>query len=411
MIFPGSRLWHEGEASDLSLLTEEIKTSSFSGHIVLEFQESLDLVIISQGEFLKVVERIGPRMMTTKKYREIWGKCQIKQGRMYVFELPPDLAGRLRGLTRRRSLCSGTVDTCDIFETLKEQKTAKLTGFVDCVAAEGRGLLELREGTIEACYFTEYHGLSWSGIDAFRRWHEILQRTLKPFSLSLSECREGEDHSHEWDALLTERLQEVRVPLRPTSERLFSVFGKTAFPGEIICMENMPGKNAFHIIDGSVELSRMAGGAKQVLGHVGQGSFIGLPVLSGAETSPLTAIAVSNCRYLTFRRSQLPLLFRNSPALAAGLMNSVLSQFQRVASRRELYRREPSLKDLEYHALHILNGSAERIRDGLDPGELLSELSRASSIPFTEMDRMISSLVQEERLLLSGGRIHLHPEE
>jgi CRP-like cAMP-binding protein len=411
MIFPGSRLWYEGEASDLSLLTEEIKTSSFSGHIVLEFQDSLDLVIVSQGEFLKVVERIGPRMMTTKKYREIWGKCQIKQGRMYVFELPPALAGRLRGMARRRALASGSAGTCDLLETLREQKAAQLTGFIDCVTAEGRGLLELREGMIEACYFTEYHGLSWTGFDAFLRWHEILQQSLKPFSLSVSEYHDGEDHSHDWDALLAERLQEVRVPLRPTGERLFSVFGKTAFPGEIICMENIPGENVFHIIDGSVELSRMAGGTKQILGHVGQGSFVGLPALSGVKSRSLTAIAVSNCRYLTFGRRQMPLLFHNSPALASNLIRSVLSQLQRVTRRSELYRRDPLLKDLEYRTLQILNGTAERVREWLDPGELLSELSRTGSIPFTEIDRMISTLVQEERLLLSGGRIHLHPEE
>lgn len=411
MIFPGSRLWHEGEASDLSLLTEEIKTSSFSGHIVLEFQDSLDLVIVSRGEFLKVVERIGPRMMTTKKYREIWGKCQIKQGKMYIFELPPSLAERLRGLARRRTICSGTIGNCDLFDTLREQKASRLTGFIDCLAAEGRGLLELREGTVVSCHFTEYHGLSWIGFEAFRRWHEILQQSLKPFSLSVSEYHEGEDNSHLWDALLTERLEEVRVPLRPTSERLFSVFGKTAFPGEIICMENMPGENAYHIIDGTVELSRMAGGTKQVLGHVGQGSFLGLPSLSGVASTSLTAIAISNCRYLSFGRRQLPLIFRNSPALAAGLITSVLGQLHRVGRRGELYRRDPPLKDLEFRALQILNGTPERIREGLDPGELLSELSRAGSVPFTEMDRMISTLVQEERLLLTEGRIHLHPEE
>ena len=89
MLFPGSRIWYEGAAADIAALTEEIKTSGFSGHIVLEFQDSIDVVVCVGGEFVKVVEMIGGRLLSAKKYREIWGKCRIKQGRMTVFELPP----------------------------------------------------------------------------------------------------------------------------------------------------------------------------------------------------------------------------------------------------------------------------------------------------------------------------------
>lgn len=411
MIFPGSRLWYEGAASDLSALTDEIKTSSLSGHIVLEFQDSLDLIVISQGEFLKVVECIGRRIMTTKKYREIWGKCQIKKGRMYVFELPPELAARLRGLAGRRQLCSGTSETCNFTQTVLDQKKLKISGILDCVAAEGRGILEFAGGTITSCYFTEYHGLAWKGIEAFRKWHVTLQHSLKPFTLWLSQFQEGADNSESWDVLLLEKMDEVRLPLRASGERLFSAFGKAAFPGEIVFMENLPAQNTVYILDGKVELSRMAGGVKQILGHAGPGTFLNLSSLSGVKSSSLTAIAVSNCRYLSFGRSDLDVVCRNSPSLGADLMASVLAQLHQVKGRLQVYREDPPLMDLEYRALEILNLSPNRISEGLEPGTLLSELSQTSSVSLTEMDKMISKLVQAQRLTLSEGRLHLRPEE
>jgi CRP-like cAMP-binding protein len=411
MIFPGSRLLHEGEAVDLAVMTDEIRSSSFSGHIVLQFQESLDLVIVSRGEFLKVIEQIGRRIMTTRKYREIWGKCQIKQGKMYVFELPPSLAARLRGLCHRRRHCAGGPDSCDIAEVILEQKESGLTGFVDCVASEGKGIMELQGGAITSCYFTEYHGLSWTGIDAFRRWHELLQQSVTPYSISVSKYLPDVVDSHAWDALLMEGMDEVRLPLRPVDDRLFAVFGKTAFEGEALFLENAGIGKAIYLIDGSVEISRRAGGRKQVLGNLGSGAVLGLSWLSGKEPPSMTGIAATNCRYLEFDSSQIPRIIYNSPAMAANLINKASAQLSGVTRRRMFFSEDPRLKDLEYHVFQVLNRSPERLVEGLVPGELLSELSRVSSCSLPEMDLMIRKLIGAGRIVLSSGRILPHPEE
>jgi CRP-like cAMP-binding protein len=402
---------HEGEAVDLSVMTDEIKSSSFSGHIVLEFQESLDLVIASRGEFLKVVEQIGRRIMTTKKYREIWGKCQIKRGKMYVFELPPPLAARLRGLGHRRQHCAGGPDACDIAEVILEQKESELTGFIDCVTNEGKGIMELQGGTITSCYFTEYHGLSWTGFDAFRRWHDVLQKSITTYSISVSEYLPDVDNSHAWDALLTERMDAVRLPLRPVDDRLFAVYGKTAFEGETLFLEGAGIDKAIYLIDGSVELSRRAGGKKQVLGNLGSGAVLGLSWLSGKEFPTMTGLAAANCRYLEFDCSQIPRIIYNSPAMAASLINKVSAQLSGVIRGRLLFREDPSLKDLEYRVFHVLNRSPERLSEGLVPGDLLSELSRVSSYSLPEIDHMIRKLIGAGRIVLSSGRVLLHPEE
>ncbi|HWR98417.1 MAG TPA: hypothetical protein VN317_08345, partial [Candidatus Methanoperedens sp.] len=134
MLFPGSRIWYEGAVADIAALTEEIKTSGFSGHVVLEFQDSLDVVICVGGEFVKVVELIGGRLLATKKYREIWGKCRIKQGRMTVFELPPRLAQRLRRIRGRRVLCTGTAAGCDPLRIIGELRSGSFSGILDAAS-------------------------------------------------------------------------------------------------------------------------------------------------------------------------------------------------------------------------------------------------------------------------------------
>src|SRR5512134_2584535 len=172
MLFPGSRIWYEGTAADLNSLTEEIKSSGFTGHIVLEFQDSIDIVVCIGGEFHKVIEKVGRRLLSTKKYREIWGKCQIKAGRMLVFELPPALGRRLRALHARRLLCSGTAATgCDPERLLRDLKAAGFSGLMDCVSPEGKLLLDLDAGVITGCWYSEYEGLSYRDLEAFKVWH------------------------------------------------------------------------------------------------------------------------------------------------------------------------------------------------------------------------------------------------
>ena len=122
--------------------------SGFSGHIVLEFQDSIDVVICVGGEFLRVIEKIGRRILSTKKYREIWGKCQIKPGRMTIFELPPPLVRRLRQLHGRRLLCSGTAATgCDPGRILAGLRARAFSGILDCVTPAGKLLLDYERGT------------------------------------------------------------------------------------------------------------------------------------------------------------------------------------------------------------------------------------------------------------------------
>jgi len=187
MLFPGSRIWYEGAAADLASLTDEIKSSAFSGHMVLEFQDSIDVVICVGGEFLRVIEKIGRRILTTKKYREIWGKCQIKPGRMTIFELPPPLTSRLRSLHGRHPLCSGTATTgCDPARILAGLRRApsRDPGLRD---PDGQAAPGLRAGAVTACYYTEYEGLSRVGLAAFTAWHRDFVRSTHPSFFFTSE--------------------------------------------------------------------------------------------------------------------------------------------------------------------------------------------------------------------------------
>lgn len=411
MIFAGSRIWHEGTATDLSVMTEEIKKSFFTGHIVLEFQESLDLVIVSHGEFVKVIEKIGRRIMTTKKYREIWGKCQIKQGRMMVFELPPPLAARLKGMGPRRLVASEDVRGCDIAGPIREQKAAGLTGFIDGSCPEGRGILEMENGIITSCYFTEFYGLAYRGLEAFRIWHGYLQGAAGSSTLWVSEYREGTDNSHLWDAILTEKMESVKVPLPTSEERLSSAFGQMVFEGETLFTEGEDLDRAYYIIEGSIELSRRFGSKKIILGYYGPGTILGLSWLNGMMPPPMTGTSATNCRLLTFDRAQLEHILVNSPALAAELIGRTTAQLQGVRQRKELFAASPRLRDLESSVFRVLNDEPSRLKEGLPPGDLFRELSQIVPFSLPEMDQMVRQLVSAGRIELSGGRVLLRPEE
>jgi CRP-like cAMP-binding protein len=411
MIFPGSRIWHEGAASDLAVITDEIKMASFSGHIVLEFQESLDLVIVSEGEFLKVIEKIGRRILTTKKYREIWGKCQIKQGRMTIFELPPPLAESLKRLCQRRLVCTGAYESCDIGQVIREQKKSGLTGFIDCIGSSGKGLMQMERGVIVSCYYTEFHGLGYVGMDAFRQWHHSLVQAEEPYSLFVSDFDDGNNNHRLWESLLSERLEEVKLPLPSSTERLDAAFGTAVPEGELIFSEGRTQEKAFHIIEGTVELSRRSGGRRIVLGHLGAGSTLGLSWLDGVMPPPLTCTAITETRLLSFDRLQLDRIIYNHPAMAATLIEKASVQLRSVKHRLDLFRHNPRLKDLESYVLQVLNDRPDAILEGLPPGELFQQLSHLTPYSLPQMDQMVRELASAGRIQLDSGKVKLQPEE
>ncbi len=411
MIFPGSRVWHEGAATDLVHLTDEMKSSSFSGHIVLEFQESLDLVIVAGGDFFKVIEKIGRRIMTTKKYREIWGKCQIKTGRMFAFELPPPLALKLQAVGHRKELCSGEIDSCDLGRVVRERKAARFSGFIESVSSDGKGLLEMKDGVILSCWYTEYQGLSYRGFDGFVRWHENLQRPDRRQSVFLAAEGGGGDFRTVWEEILTAGMDEVRLPLRPVGDRLFSAFGRTAFDGEQVFTEGERLDKAFFLLEGEIELSRRWGGRRQVIGRLGAGSVLGLSWLNGRLAPPMTGTAASNCRILSFDRPQLDQILFNSPRFGASLIAKAASQLRGVSRRKSLFTANPRLRDLETFVVQILNGDPVRLREGLAPGDLFRELTQVAPFTLPEMDQMVRDLVNAGRFVMAEGKVSLQPEE
>lgn len=410
MIFPGSRLWFEGAATDLSLLTEEIKGTEFSGHIILEFQESLDLVIVSGGEFIKVLEKIGRRIMTTRKYREIWGKCQIKQGRMFVFELPPDLVRAFTGMTRRRQIHAGCRSVEDFDEAVRECRRHSSTSFLDGTSRQGKILIEFRGEGVASCHYTEYQGLAFQGYDAFVRWHESL-RSGASFTLNLSDYDDKADNSHLWDGLLMEGIDDVSLPMVASLERLFDFYGSTFHTGEEIFREDDRSDRAYYLLEGSIELSRRYGGSRQVLGYLGEGAFLGLSWLNGLRPPPITGTAVSACRILAFDRTQLEVLLFNSPALASSVIFKAASLLTGLRRRLELFGKNPKLKDLESYVIQVLNRDPDRIRDGLPAGDLFRELTQVAPFSLPEMDQMVRALVNAGRIELTSGRVILHPED
>jgi CRP-like cAMP-binding protein len=391
MLFPGSRIWYEGAVADLASLTEEIKSSGFTGHIVLEFQDSIDVVICVGGEFLRVIEKIGRRILTTKKYREIWGKCQIKQGRMTVFELAPRLVRRLRAVGARRLYRSGTAAGCDPAQMLDELGRRGFSGILDCIGPDGKLLLDMTGGRVEACYYTANAGLSHDGIAAFTTWHRSFVRSTRPWFFFISEA--GESGSEQiWDQILMDAADQTPLPLASSIERLYGTYGREAAPGEtLVSAGERPGR-AFYLMTGAVELF-----PAQVSGWVGgaplsPGEFLGLGWMLAGTVSPVTARASIPTRFLALDAAALDVVVANSPVLAGRMIREAAATLASLRARLAAFQAEPRLRDAESAVVQALERHPQGGRDGVPAAELFRELTQILPLPLQEIDALFRRL-------------------
>jgi CRP-like cAMP-binding protein len=414
MLFPGSRIWYEGAAADLASLTDEIKVSGFSGHIVLEFQDSIDVVMCVGGEFLRVIEKIGRRILSTKKYREIWGKCQIKQGRMTIFELPPPLIRRLRGLHGRRLLCSGTAATgCDPGRVLEGLRGRAFSGILDSVTPAGKLLLDYEQGRIAACYYTEYEGLSQSGLPAFAAWHRGFTSATHPsfFFTSEPDGSSGAVESHLWDEILMDYADQVALPLCSSTERLFRSYGRTAAAGEEFIAAGAICPQAIYLVDGELEV--IPAGAREWSGGIAlqPGAFFGLTWLYDQRPAPASVRARVASRYLALDAPALDVVFANSPLLAVRLVRAAANNLGAIRARLEAFRSEPRLRDVEAAVLQTLLANPQGGRDGVSSAVLFRELTQSLPLSLPEIDALFRKLAALEGVRQSGGRVTLSAGE
>ncbi len=411
MLFPGSRIWFEGAAADLASLTEEIKSSGFSGHVVLEFQDSIDVVICLGGEFLRVIEKIGRGILTTKKYREIWGKCQIKQGRMLIFELPPPLARRLRSLHDRRLLCSGNATTgCDPTRLLNELRSRGFSGILDCVSPEGKLLLDIEQGEISACYYTEYEGLCREGLQAFTAWHRGFVRSTHPCFFFTSE-HGGPGDSLLWDEILMDYADQVRLPLATSIERLFRAFGREAAAGESIVPAGADSSRAIYLVSGEIDLIPAHARGWTAGIRLNPGEFFGLCWLHDRIPSPMTVRARVASRYLALDAESLESVFANSPAMAARLVRETARMLGAIRARLGAFRAEPRLRDMEAAVVQALLLHPQGGREGVPATELFRDLTQSLPLSLQQIDVLFRKLAALGGLGQAGGRIFLSPKE
>jgi CRP-like cAMP-binding protein len=407
MLFPGSRIWYEGAAADLASLTEEIKSSGFTGHIVLEFQDSLDVVICVGGEFLRVIEKIGRRILTTKKYREIWGKCQIKQGRMMVFELPPPLVRRLRTVHARRLLCSGTAASgCDPAKLLVDLAARGFSGIVDGVGPDGKLLLDFADGRVQACFFTAFEGLSHEGLPAFTTWHRGFVKSQRPWFFFASEPG-GTGDELLWDEILMDSTDQIPLPLASSVERLFRAFGRELAPGETLVPAGARSEQAFYLVSGEAELFPVDAPAWRVGAPLRPGEFLGLGWLHRGEASPVTARARLACRVLALEAAALPTVFENSPVLAARMVREAAATLTALRARLAAFRSEPRLRDMESAVTQALHRHPDGGREGVPAAELFRELTQILPLSLPEIDARFRRLASLPGLGQAAGRITL----
>jgi CRP-like cAMP-binding protein len=405
MLFPGSRVWYEGAAADLASLSGEIRATGFTGHAVLEFQDSIAVVICAGGEFLRVVERIGRRVLSTAGCREILGQCQNKPGRMTIFELPPRLSRRLRELRARRLFRSGTATSgCDAASLLDELRDRAFSGTLDCVSPEGKLLLDFERGLVASCHFTEYAGLSREGLEAFAAWHRGFARARAPSLFFVSDPG-GPGDGLVWDEILMAGADRLPRPLPSSIERLCRAFGRDAAEGEVIVPAGAHPRQACYLVDGELELLPVEARAWSGGAPLQAGEFFGLGWLCAGEPSPVTVRARTASRYLALDAKALDAVFANSPMLGERLVRAAAAALAAVRARTGAYRSEPRLRDVDSAVTQVLHRHPRGGREGVPAAELFRELTQILPLSLPEIDTLFRGLLALGGLVQSNGRI------
>jgi CRP-like cAMP-binding protein len=374
---------------------------------VLDFQDSLAVVVLFGGEVVKVIEKVGGRFLATKQYREVWDKCRVTPGRLTAFELPPRLAQRLRGIRDRRVLCTGSAaGGCDPLRLLSELRRGGFSGILDADSPDGKLLLDIEGGAIVACYATHIDGPALEGLEAFRSWHRSFVRAAAPTTVSVAGLgAHGEGKL--WDEILMAGADRVRLPLPTSTERLAHRYGRSAAAGELLFAAGARPAAAFYLLDGEVELFPGEGYGIAARRRLGPGALVGVSWLQDLGPAHFGARALSPSRYLSFGREDLGIVFANSPALAARCVRASAALLARTHARLAAFRAEPLLHDLEGEIIAALRRPRPGEPSGIPAADLFGEVAQALPLALPEIDALFRRLVALGSVSDSGGKIAL----
>ncbi|TGL63480.1 Crp/Fnr family transcriptional regulator [Leptospira sarikeiensis] len=103
-------------------------------------------------------------------------------------------------------------------------------------------------------------------------------------------------------------------------ESMFSKFGKTFEPNQIIFCENEPGNDFFLIQAGKVKITKTVGNSIKTLDILEQGDIFGEMAILEEQPRSATAIAISEVKVLNFNRANFELLMTKNPTLALKIL-------------------------------------------------------------------------------------------
>jgi CRP-like cAMP-binding protein len=104
--------------------------------------------------------------------------------------------------------------------------------------------------------------------------------------------------------------------------------------GEVIFAEGSTGRELFVVLDGQVEIAKVAGTSKTVIVTLGKGEFFGeMAVIDGSSRSATAIAAVPNTRVMRINHARFVYLVSQQPAFALMIMDA-LSKRLRVSNDR-----------------------------------------------------------------------------
>src|SRR6476661_9021723 len=107
--------------------------------------------------------------------------------------------------------------------------------------------------------------------------------------------------------------------------------------GHVICEEGSTGRELYVVLDGEVEIAKVAGATKTVIVTLGKGEFFGeMAVIDGSSRSATAISAAPNTRVMRINHARFVYLVSQQPAFALMIMDALSKRLR--ASNAVTYR-------------------------------------------------------------------------
>jgi CRP-like cAMP-binding protein len=194
------------------------------------------------------------------------------------------------------------------------------------------------------------------------------------------------------------------------ADNLFSKFGRTVDPGEVIFEEGDTGDQIFIIQRGKVRISKKAGDKLHVLAVLSKGDFFGEMAIVNNVKRTATAIAVAQTQLLSFNRQGFINMINKNAQIAMNVIDKLCRRLQNMNMQIQHMVKKNS-RGLVALSLYYAFKETGREGPSLDEQKTVNSIAYDLEMPFEHIKTFLLNFQNQEIITVKEGNIYLTNQE